>query len=137
MLKIKLARFGKRNQPHYRIVVNEARSKRDGKYIEMLGHYAPAQQPKVLELNLEAYNQWIDKGAQPTETVAHLAERYESGDPFPEKEQEAAQSSSDLALPTMDNTKKEILAFAKEHQVEVAEYKTKSELLEKIEAELT
>ena len=43
MLKIKLARFGKRNQPHFRIVVNEAKDKRDGSYVALLGHYAPAQ----------------------------------------------------------------------------------------------
>ncbi len=85
MLKIKLARFGKRNQPHYRIVVNEARTKRDGKYIDLIGHYAPTQTPKVLEMNLERYKEWITKGAQPTDTVAHLAARYESGNPFPVK----------------------------------------------------
>lgn len=85
MLKIKLARFGRRNQPHYRIVVNEARSKRDGEYIDLLGHYAPTQTPKVLELNMELYKQWIAKGAQPTDTVAHLAARFESGTSFPEK----------------------------------------------------
>jgi small subunit ribosomal protein S16 len=85
MLKIKLARFGKKNQPHYRIVVNEARDKRDGSYVALLGQYVPAQQPKVLEIDMDAYNEWIKKGAQPTETVAALAKRYESGNPFPEK----------------------------------------------------
>jgi len=48
MLKIKLIRFGKKNQPHYRIVIQEARTKRDGKYTAKLGHYAPAQKPKIL-----------------------------------------------------------------------------------------
>ncbi|MBD3279533.1 MAG: 30S ribosomal protein S16 [Candidatus Pacebacteria bacterium] len=85
MLKIKLVRFGKRNQPHYRIVVQEAKTKRDGKYTAALGHYAPAQQPKVLELDLEAYKQWLQKGAQPTETVANLAKRAQSKQPFPPK----------------------------------------------------
>lgn len=85
MLKIKLARFGKKNQPHYRIIVNEARSKRDGKYVAALGHYAPTQTPKVLEVDLEAYKKWVSQGAQPTETVANLVKRYESGNPFPEK----------------------------------------------------
>lgn len=85
MLKIKLARFGKKGQPHFRIVVNEARSKRDGKYVALLGHYAPTAQPKILKLDLEAYAQWITKGAKPTETVAGLAKRVESGNPFPEK----------------------------------------------------
>lgn len=83
MLKIKLARFGKNKQPHYRIVVNEARDKRDGSYVAALGHYAPTQQPKLLEINLVEYQAWIGKGAQPTETVAALAKRFESGNPFP------------------------------------------------------
>lgn len=85
MLKIKLARFGKKNQPHYRIVVNEARDKRDGKYIALLGNYSPSYQPKVLELDLKAYENWVAKGAQPTATVAALYQRVKSGKLFPEK----------------------------------------------------
>lgn len=85
MLKIKLARFGKSNQPHYRIVVIEGKSKRDGEYVENLGHYAPTQIPKVLEINVESYTAWIKKGAQPTETVSSLVERFKSGNPFPER----------------------------------------------------
>lgn len=85
MLKIKLIRFGKRNQPHYRIVIQEARTKRDGKYTAKIGHYAPTQNPKILEINLEEYKKWLAKGAQPTETVASLAKRFESGTPFPPK----------------------------------------------------
>ena len=85
MLKIKLARFGKRNQPHFRIVVNEARTKRDGEYMALLGSYAPTQTPKTLEINMEEYNKWIEKGAQPTDTVASLAKRFQSGNPFPKK----------------------------------------------------
>ncbi|MEX0896388.1 MAG: 30S ribosomal protein S16 [Patescibacteria group bacterium] len=85
MLKIKLARFGKRNQPHYRFVITEARSKRDGKYTESIGQYAPTQTPKILNIDTKAYQEWLAKGAQPTETVASLYKRYESGNPFPEK----------------------------------------------------
>lgn len=85
MLKVKLARVGKKNQPHFRIVVNEARDKRDGSYVALLGHYAPSQQPKVLEVNVEEYKKWLAKGAQPTETVAALVSRFESGNPFPPK----------------------------------------------------
>lgn len=85
MLKIKLARFGKKNQPHFRMVVNEARDKRDGSYVALVGHYAPAQDPKVLDINVEAYDSWIKKGAQPTDTVGALYERYKSGNPFPSK----------------------------------------------------
>ncbi|MDA1079774.1 MAG: 30S ribosomal protein S16 [bacterium] len=85
MLKIKLARFGKRNQPHYRIVVNEAKSKRDGQYTALLGQYVPTQTPKILQLDLKAYELWLSKGAQPTETVAALAKRAASKTPFPPK----------------------------------------------------
>lgn len=83
MLKIKLARFGKSNQPHYRIVVIEAKSKRDGRYSANLGHYAPTEVPKILKIDVEAYTEWTKKGAQPTETVSSLVERYKSGNPFP------------------------------------------------------
>jgi small subunit ribosomal protein S16 len=85
MLKIKLARFGKSNQPHYRIVVIEGKSKRDGEYVENLGHYAPTETPKTLQINVESYMAWVKKGAQPTETVSSLVERYKSGNPFPER----------------------------------------------------
>jgi len=85
MLKIKLARFGKKNQAHYRIVVNEARDRRDGKYVALLGHYSPSYQPKVLEIDIKAYEEWIAKGAQATDTVAALYKRVKSGKLFPEK----------------------------------------------------
>ena len=85
MLKIKLARFGKKKQPHYRLVVNEAKSKRDGAYVAVVGHYAPTQEPKLLSIDVAAFDSWVKKGAQPTETVASLAERYKSGNPFPAK----------------------------------------------------
>lgn len=85
MLKIKLARFGKKKQPHYRVVVNEARDKRDGSYVALLGQYVPTETPKILKVDLEAYRGWLTKGAQPTETVAALVKRLESGNPFPEK----------------------------------------------------
>lgn len=85
MLKIKLARFGKKNQPHYRMVVAEQRSKRDSGYVANIGHYAPTQTPKLLSIDLEAYQEWMKKGAQPTLTVAGLVQRFQSGTPFPPK----------------------------------------------------
>jgi small subunit ribosomal protein S16 len=85
MLKIKLARFGKKKQPHYRIVINEARDKRDGKYVEMIGQYAPTLTPKVLNIDIEKLETWLKKGAQPTDTVQALIARFKSGNPFPAK----------------------------------------------------
>ena len=84
MLKIKLARFGKKHQAHYRIVVNEARDKRDGKYVALIGHYSPVV-PKKLEIDVKAFEEWLKKGAQPTDTVASLFKRFQSGDLFPIK----------------------------------------------------
>lgn len=84
MLKIKLARFGKKHQAHYRIVVNEARDKRDGKYVALLGYYSPIA-PKKLQIDAKAYEEWLTKGARPTETVAALFKRFQSGNPFPVK----------------------------------------------------
>lgn len=72
MLKIKLSRKGKKNQPFYRIIVAEAKSKRDGKYIDALGYYNPLTKPKIIKINKEAYQEWLKKGAQPTETVKKL-----------------------------------------------------------------
>lgn len=109
MLKIKLTRLGKKNQPHYRIVINEARDKRDGSYVEMIGYYAPMQTPKVLELDIKKYESWITKGAQPTETVAHLYEVAKAGKGFPEKVKKL--SKKQLA-------KKEEAKQAKEEKVE-------------------
>ncbi len=93
MLKIKLARFGKKGQPHYRIVVTEARSKRDGKYSALLGHYAPTMNPKILDLNIAEYQAWLTKGAQPTPTVASLFTRVSSGNPFPVKKARPSKKS--------------------------------------------
>jgi small subunit ribosomal protein S16 len=85
MLRIKLARFGKKNQPHYRIVVTERKSKRDGQYQAQVGTYVPTQTPKILEVDIDAFNAWIVKGAQPTDTVKNLVDRFKSGNPFPVK----------------------------------------------------
>ena len=128
MLKIKLARFGKRNQPHFRIVVNEARDKRDGSYVEMIGHYAPTQQPKVLELDIKKYDAWIAKGAQPTETVAHLYEVVKTGKGFPEKKKrpskkQLAKKAEAEQKPEEEKAKAEKQPKVKE--VEVKETKVK------------
>lgn len=75
MLKIKLSRTGKKNQPSFRVVVQEARSKSDGKAIEVLGHYMPLSQPAVIKIDKKRYLEWINKGAQPTNTVRQLYKR--------------------------------------------------------------
>jgi small subunit ribosomal protein S16 len=129
MLKIKLARFGKKNQPHFRIIVNEARSKRDGQYIALLGHYAPTANPKLLELDLKAYQDWISKGAQPTETVANLAKRVESGNPFPEKPKKLSKKAKAKASGKTEKVKPVVET--------PAEAPVKTEAVPEIETEVT
>jgi small subunit ribosomal protein S16 len=75
MLKIKLFRTGKRGHALYRIVVAEARSKRDGKHSDLLGTYDPHTTPSEFKLDVEKYTNWLKKGAQPTETVRKLANK--------------------------------------------------------------
>jgi small subunit ribosomal protein S16 len=75
MVKIRLRRTGKTKQPSYRLVVADSRSPRDGKFIEIIGHYNPIRQPKVLEIKADRARYWLGVGAQPTETVAGLLKR--------------------------------------------------------------
>lgn len=73
MLKIKLMRVGKKNHAEFRLVVAEARSKATGKYVEKLGNYHPhLPEGKKLKLDITKYKEWLQKGAQPTETVRKL-----------------------------------------------------------------
>ena len=73
MLKIRLRRTGKRNQASYRIVIVEAKSKRDGKYVEMIGRWHPGK--KELKINKKRYAYWLGVGAQPTAVVKKLHEK--------------------------------------------------------------
>jgi small subunit ribosomal protein S16 len=73
-VKIRLMRVGKKKQPTYRVVVADARSPRDGRFIEILGQYAPRQDPSAINLDNDRALHWLEKGAQPTEQVAKLLE---------------------------------------------------------------
>jgi small subunit ribosomal protein S16 len=77
-VKIRLKRLGKIRSPHYRIVVADARTKRDGRSIEEIGKYHPKNDPSVIEVNSERAQYWLSVGAQPTEAVVALFKR--SGD---------------------------------------------------------
>jgi small subunit ribosomal protein S16 len=68
-VKIRLQRHGKKQKPFYWIVAADARSKRDGKYLEKLGTYNPNTNPATIELNLDQTVQWLHNGAQPTDTA--------------------------------------------------------------------
>lgn len=68
-VKIRLQRHGKKGKPFYWVVAADARSKRDGKYLEKLGVYNPNTNPATIDLNLDAAVQWLHNGAQPTDTA--------------------------------------------------------------------
>lgn len=70
--KIRLTRFGAKKKPFYRIVVSNITSPRDGRFIEVVGHYDPAQGIKKATINKEKVAQWISKGAQPTDVVKQI-----------------------------------------------------------------
>lgn len=75
MLKIRLTRIGKKGQPQYRIVLAEQRSKRDSKFIDQLGVYTPLGKEVQFTLDRTKYNDWLKRGAQPSETIRKLAAR--------------------------------------------------------------
>ena len=84
-VKIRLARHGAKKRPYYRVVVADGRMPRDGRYIEEIGRYNPLTNPKTIDINLEKVDEWISKGAQPSNTVSHLVEIVRSGAPVVEK----------------------------------------------------
>jgi small subunit ribosomal protein S16 len=73
-VKIKLKRLGKIREPYYRIVVADARTKRDGRAIEEIGKYHPKRDPSIIEVDSDRVQYWLSVGAQPTDPVRHLLE---------------------------------------------------------------
>ncbi|HET6368206.1 MAG TPA: 30S ribosomal protein S16 [Pseudomonadales bacterium] len=72
---IRLRRTGTTRKPAYRVVVADSRAARDGKFIEVLGHYNPLTEPPTIKIEVEKAQAWIDKGAQPSNTVKNLLAR--------------------------------------------------------------
>jgi small subunit ribosomal protein S16 len=72
MIKLRLRRMGAKKKPSYRIVVADARSKRDGRFVEIVGHYSPMTEPTTIVIKDDRARYWLGQGAQPTERVAKL-----------------------------------------------------------------
>lgn len=72
MLRIRLARFGAKKKPSYRVVVIEQWRARDSRCVEVLGHYNPAGEKAEVRLDHDRLNHWIQSGAKPSDTVARL-----------------------------------------------------------------
>ncbi len=75
MVKIRLKRMGMKKHPFYRIVVADERSPRDGRFIEEIGYYNPMTQPAQIKVDNEKAQDWMKKGAQPTDTVRVLLKK--------------------------------------------------------------
>ncbi len=73
-VKLRLMRMGKKKQPTYRVVAADARSPRDGRFIELIGRYDPRAEPSVVEIDNDKAVAWLHKGAQPTDQVRKLLE---------------------------------------------------------------
>lgn len=99
MLKIRLRRMGAIRQPHYRIVVADARAPRDGAFIETLGYYNPLTDPATVQVDVAKYEEWKKKGAQPTDAVASLVKRFNRAARAAEAK---AETSTSTTAPTTD-----------------------------------
>ena len=75
MVKIRLRRMGAKKAPFYRVVVADSRYPRDGRFIEELGTYDPCKDPAEIKIDVEKANDWIRKGAQPTDVVKSLLKK--------------------------------------------------------------
>ena len=75
MVKIRLRRMGAKKAPFYRVVVADSRFDRDGRFIEEIGYYDPTKEPSVVKIDAEKAKQWLDNGAQPTDTVREILKK--------------------------------------------------------------
>jgi small subunit ribosomal protein S16 len=81
MVRLRLTRMGRKKRPFYRVVAADSRAPRDGRFIEIIGHYNPMNEPAELKLDLDRVDYWIGVGASPSDTVAHLIKRARTESP--------------------------------------------------------
>ena len=92
MLAIRLRRVGSKKRPYFRVVVTDSQSPRDGRFVEVLGHYNPRTKPETLDLNRERLQHWLGVGARPSDSVRTLVARMPA--PAPVSEPAAADTAS-------------------------------------------
>ncbi|QMU98070.1 30S ribosomal protein S16 [Microbacterium esteraromaticum] len=121
-VKIRLKRMGKIRAPHYRIVVADSRTKRDGRVIEEIGKYHPTENPSFIEVDSERAQYWLSVGAQPTEQVTALLKL--TGDWGKFKGDKNAKSTVQVAEPKapfeIDSAKKSVIKPKAEKKAEEA-----------------
>ncbi|MDR3089755.1 MAG: 30S ribosomal protein S16 [Desulfobulbaceae bacterium] len=74
-VRIRLTRLGRKKKPFYRIIVADSQAPRDGKFLEIVGTYDPCQNPAAVTLKSDKIQEWLNKGALPTDTVANILRR--------------------------------------------------------------
>ena len=127
MLKIRLARVGKKKQPTYRVVIADARAPRDGKYVEIIGHYNPRTEPNTFVIDEDKVRDWMRKGAQPTERMhkllatVGLMEPMVFPPPKPKAEPQAARSPAAAPAPVAATAVAEAPPVAAEVEAPAAE----------------
>jgi len=71
-VRLRLARYGSKKKPFYRVVATDSRAPRDGRFIEILGYYDPRKEPSLVKIDRERVTYWLSQGAKPSETVDKL-----------------------------------------------------------------
>ena len=104
-VRIRLRRTGRKRAPMFRIVVADSRSPSDGKFIEIVGQYAPRQGENAINLRTDRVNYWLDSGALPTDTVRSLLRR--AGLLKARHEQRLGRTLQSRAIPVSENTEAE------------------------------
>lgn len=117
MIKIRLRRVGAKKQPHYRVVVADARSPRDGRFIENIGHYHPREDPPAFTIREDRAIYWLQQGAQPTEAVVRMLdklgtyeklERVRAGESLDDILAEAAEAAAVVEEPAEPSAPEEV-----------------------------
>jgi small subunit ribosomal protein S16 len=112
-VKIRLARIGRKNLPAYKIVVANTRDKRNGRSLDILGHYNPSMNPDSFSIDKDRYEEWINKGAQVTSAVKKLVEGKYEFEPYTRQNEK---DGSETASPTPAEKNKEVAEKETEEQ---------------------
>ena len=129
-IKIRLRRMGRKKQAHYRIVVADTDSPRDGRFVESLGYYRPLSHPARVVVDMERVDHWLDQGAIPSDTVASILKKARKGGDesmaVGEADKEAERKAAQEALAAKRKAEAEALA-AEEAEAEAAKAGKKAE----------
>ncbi len=122
-VKIRLSKIGKTNAPAFRIVVAQTRDKRNGKPLDVLGHYNPSHTPALFDIDKEKYQEWIEKGAQVTDAVVELVEGTYEFQPYT-RQNEPQEGGEEGSTEKTEETEKEDTAETAQPEEASAEEKS-------------